>query len=95
MLPVSLQPSRAGFLLFLLFFNFFFKGPHAWHMDVPRLRVELELQLPVYTIATAMRDPNRICDPHHSSWQHRILNSLSKARDQTPVLMVTSQVRYC
>ena len=27
-------------------------------MEVPRLEVQLELQLPVYTTATAMQDPN-------------------------------------
>ena len=29
-----------------------------------------------------------VCDPHHSSWQHRILNLLSKDRDRTCNLMV-------
>ena len=29
-------------------------GPHPWHMDVPRLRAESELQLPAYTTATAL-----------------------------------------
>ena len=43
--------------------------------------------------ATATPDPSRICDPHHSSWQHQILNPLSKARDQTCLLMDASQVR--
>ena len=27
---------------------FFFLGPHLQHMEVPRLRIELELQLPAY-----------------------------------------------
>ena len=31
---------------------------------------------------------------HHSSWQHRILNPLSKARNQTHVLKDTSPVCY-
>ena len=31
---------------------------------------------------------------HHSSWQHRILNPLSEARDQTHILMDTNQVHY-
>ena len=56
-------------------------------MEIPRLGVELELQLPIYTTATAMRDLSLVCDPHHSSWQCRILNSLSEARDGTQVLM--------
>ena len=61
-------------------------------MEVPRLGVESELQLPAY--ATAMQDPNRICNLHHSSWQHRIFNPLSKARGQTCILMVPSQIRF-
>jgi len=32
---------------------------------------------------------------HHSSWQHRILNPLSEARDWTCILMDTSQIRFC
>ena len=29
---------------------------HPWHMDVPRLTVELELQIPAYATAPATRD---------------------------------------
>ena len=32
---------------------FFFKGPHPQHMEIPRLGVESELQLPAYTTNTA------------------------------------------
>ena len=52
-------------------------------MEVPRLGVELELQLLAYATATATQDPNHVCDLHHSSQQHRILNPLSEARDRT------------
>ena len=38
-------------LAFYLFFVFV--GPHPWHMEVPRLGVESELQMPAYTTATA------------------------------------------
>ena len=58
------------------------------HMEVPRLGVELELELPAYITATAMWDPSHVCDVHHILWQRRILNSLSKARDGTCVLWI-------
>ena len=52
-------------------------------MEVPRLGVKSELQLRGYATATATPDPSHICKLHCSLWQHWILNSLSKARDQT------------
>ena len=57
-------------------------GHHPRHIEVPRLGVESELQLPAYATATATKDPSRVCDLHHSSWRGWILNPLSKARDQ-------------
>ena len=45
-----------------------------------------------YAIVTATSDPSYICDLHGSLQQPQILNSLSKARDQTLMLMGTSQV---
>ena len=77
---------------FILFFVFL--GLHLRHVEVPRLEVELELQLPAYTTATATRDWNCVLNLHHSSWQCRILTPLSKARDGTRVLMDTSWVCY-
>ena len=74
------------------FFFFVFLGPHLRHMEVPSLGVETELQLPAYTTAPATPDPGRVCDLHHSSPQRRILNPLGEARDQTCLLMDTSQV---
>ena len=71
-----------------------FLGPRLWHMEVPRLGVELELQLLAYTTATAMPEPSCVCDLHHSSGQHQILNPLNQAGDRTCVLMDTSQVLY-
>ena len=56
------------FLFVCLFVCFFdFSGLLLRHMEVPRLGVELELQLPANTTATATSDPSRICDLHHSS----------------------------
>ena len=68
----------------ILIFFFFFLGLHMWHMEVPGLGV--------YTTATATRDLSRICDLHHSSWQHQVLNPLSEARNRTLILMDVSQV---
>ena len=77
------------------FFLFVFLGPYPWHMEVPRLGEELELQLPAYARATATRAMSRIFDLHHSSQQCQILDPLSEARDHTRVLMDTSWVHYC
>ena len=83
------------FFYFFIFIFFVFLGPHPWHVEVPRQGVESELQLPAYATATAMLDLSRVCDLHHKSWQRQILNPLNKARNQTCILMDTSQFRYC
>ena len=63
-------------------------------MEVPRLGIRSELYPLAYARATATPDLGCICDLHHSSWQRRILNLLSKARDQTHNLMVPSQIHF-
>ena len=64
-------------------------------MEVPRLGSKSELLLLAYTRATAMPDPSCICDLHHNSQQHKILNPVSEARDQTCHLTVPSQIHFC
>ena len=64
-------------------------------MEVPRLRVKSELQLPACATATATRSLGHVCNVHHSLWQHQILNPLSEARVRTQVFTDTSGVRYC
>ena len=59
----------AGFLFspfFSIYIFFFFLGAHPWHMEVPRLGVQLG--------AAAAG----LC---HSSLQRQILNPLSEAKD--------------
>jgi len=95
----SVTPRLGGYFLsckysacishpFFFFFPFGFLGPHPQHMEVPRLGVELELQLLAYTTATATPDPSHVCDPHHSSQKYWNLNPLSEARARTRNLMV-------
>ena len=64
-------------------------------MEVPRLGVEAELQLPAYSTATATGNPSYVCDLYHSSRHCGTLNPLSKVRDQTHILKDTSRVHYC
>ena len=59
-------------------------------MEVPKLGVQLELQLLAYTTATATSDLSLVCDLYNSSRPHRILNPLSEARDRNCNLMVPS-----
>ena len=58
---------------YLLFFG---GGPHPPDMDVPRLGLQLELQLLASTTGTTMQDLSHIFDLHHSSWQCWSLNPL-------------------
>ena len=78
----------------LFFFFFGFLGLHVRHVEIPRLGVELELQLPAYATVTAMQDPGHSFDLHHSSQQCRIPNPLSEARDGTCVLMDTNLICF-
>ena len=73
--------ARSFTFLFFIYFTLFiylllFLGLHLWHMEVPRLGVELRL----YAIAAATWDLSHVCNPYRSSQQHWILNPLSEAR---------------
>ena len=90
----SLFSSCAFFFFFLVFCSFIFRAS-PWHMEVPRPGVQSELLLPATATATAVPDPSRVFDLHHSSWQCQILNPLSGARDQTCNLIVASRISFC
>ena len=101
LIVVDVILNRITFLLslslfFILFyFIFSFLGPHPWHMEVPRLRVKSELQLPAYPTATATPDPRQTPDLCRRWRQRWILNPLSEARDPTCILMEASQIPFC
>ena len=79
---MSQRVHKSHFLIFLLFL-----GPHLQHMEVSRVGVDSELQLPAHTTATATRDLSHVCDLYQSSRHCWIPDPLSKARDQTGILM--------
>ena len=79
--------------LFLSGFPSVCLGLHLWRMEVPRLGVELELQLLACVTATITLDLSHVCDLHRSSWQCWILNPLSKALGRTHILVDTRKVR--
>ena len=64
-------------------------------MEVPRVKSELHLLACATAKTIATQDPSRVCNLYHSSWQHWILNPLSKARDRTRNLMVPSRIHFC
>ena len=86
--------SKSKVYLFIYLFLLFI-GLHLWHMEVPRLGVKSEPQLTACVTATATQDLSFLCNLHHGSWQHWILNPLSKTRGWPHVFMGTSRVRYC
>ena len=64
-------------------FFFLFRVAPTQHMEVQRLGVESERQLPAYTTDTATEtpDPSRVPNLYHSPRQCRIPNPLSEAMD--------------
>ena len=80
--------------LYFIYLFLAFLGLHLQHMEVLRLVVESELQLPAYATAIATWDLSCVFKLHYSSGQCWILNPLSKARNRTCILVDTSWIRY-
>ena len=90
-LRIYKKTPKRTFICHFFFFFFFFRAAFAAYV-IPRQEVKSEPSSPAYTTASATRDWSLIFNLHRSSWQQRILNTLSKARDWTHVLMDTSLV---
>ena len=73
--------KRISFIIIIIIILLFLRL-HMWHMEVPRLGVESELQLPAYTTATW--DPSHICDLHRSSWQHQDPQGNERGQESNP-----------
>ena len=65
---VRFEPAEPQWERNLRILYLFFLGLHPWHMEVPKLGAESELQLPAYTTAAATPDLSCVGDLHHSSW---------------------------
>ena len=78
--------SQRACLAHFFFLSFVFLGLHPWHMVLPRLGIQSELNLLAYATATATLNLSHICDLHCSLWKSLILNPLTKARDLTHIL---------
>ena len=91
-LTSDLPGSRPRVTLFYLFVFFIFSRA------TPAAYRDSQARGPIRAIAASLhqrhskRDPNRICDLHHSSRPRRILNPLGEARHRTCNLMVPSQI---
>ena len=82
--------SSVSFYFFFFFFWLFRATPGAYESSQGRG--------PIGAAAASLQhsqDPSCICNLHHSSRQHWILNLLSEARDQTCNVMVPSWVCFC
>ena len=62
-------------------------------MEVPRLGVESDLQMPAYTIAYMGSEPHLQPTPHLTATPDPY--PLSEAWDRTYILMDSSQIRFC
>ena len=74
-----------------MFHDFFFSllfRVVQWHMEVPTATAASLC----HSCGNTGSEP--VCELHHSSWQHRIPDLLSEARDQTHILMDISQVHF-
>ena len=83
----------ACFLSLPFFFFFCFLGPPVAYGSY-QARGRITAAAEIYATVTTTLDPSRVCNLHHSSWQHQTLNPLNEARDWTWILMGTSWVRY-
>ena len=78
--PLHLElPSCLKITLFF-FFPFYASTCGKWKFPSARGRIGATAE--ATATVTATLDPSHICNLHHSLWQLRILNPLSKARNQ-------------
>ena len=93
MIKVLQIQTKSQMLFFFFFFFLLFKAaPEA--CESSQATGQIEATAADLLADTATLDPRHICDLHHGSQQPWILKQLSKAQDQTRVLMDTSRACY-
>ena len=80
--------NKYNLLLLLLLLLFCFLGPHLQHMEFPRLVVVIEAA----GASLSKTGSECVCGLYHSSLRHQIPDPLRKAKDQTCILMDSSQI---
>ena len=105
-IPLSSIVNGADAFFFLVFLGLYLRHmevPRLWslaaHSEVAVPRPQWFIRIGPIVAARLHHShsnvgSNRICDPYHSSCQLWILNPLSKAKDQTCILMDTSQICF-
>ena len=92
------QPGTVRCISTIFFCFFFFlsfrAAPAAYGCSQARGWIGATAASLHQSYSNARSASHQICDLQCSSWQRRILNSLSKVRDQTCVLMDTSQICF-
>ena len=81
--------------LFFCFVLLCFLGPHPQHMEVPRLVVKSELQLPLMPQPQQQKIWAISVTYTTAHGNAGFFNPLSKAGDQTHILLDTSWFRFC
>ena len=78
---------------YFFFLAFFFRAaPSAYFTSWARGQIGATVASLHHS--TAMWDPSHVYDLHHSSWQHWILDPLSKDRDSACIFMDASHIRF-
>ena len=83
--------TQSFLFCFVLFWFVFGATPVAYTRSQARGRLRA---VAAYPTATATPNPSHICNLHHGSRQQWIVNSLSKARDWTHILMNIGWIYY-
>ena len=85
-----------GPFLFIFYIFFCFLQPHLWHMEVPRLGVESELQLPAYATATRSELCLTYTTAHGNtgSLTHWVRPGIRPASSWTLVGFVTAELQW-